>query len=163
MMRIALILLPCCLLISCGGSSSSDTPAAQSSFNNHVVSNGASYTEAQESANSLSTTPEVTGYTLDNTGIVITGTFEASNPSFDYFRFNSGTASHAIVRAFVNGAASNATIKLQCQGYSVTPSVGSASQVTSVAVAPGLVCAVNVYPVVAEAGSTYTIELIATP
>jgi hypothetical protein len=164
MSRVAIAVLSCFVLFGCGGSNSGDdTPSPTPTTYLHIVSSGAAYTEAQETSNSVSGTPENTGYTLDSTGIIITGTFEASSPSYDYFQFNSGTNSNAIVRAFVNGAASASTFKLQCQGYSIAPSVGSASQETKVAVVSGLPCKIIVYPAAAEAGATYTVELIATP
>ncbi len=49
------------------------------------------YSESMEAANSAKKTPEATGYTLETeNGIAIHGSFEASNPTADSYRFNSG-------------------------------------------------------------------------
>jgi hypothetical protein len=164
MFRIAIAVVSSFALLSCGGPGSDSGPVdGPETPYSHVVSGGVTYTEALETSNSNSGSPESTGYALDNSGLTITGTFEASSPSYDYFRFSSAANSKAIVRAFVNGSASASTIKLQCQGYSAMPLIGSASLETDVAVVSGLNCNVVVFPAPAEAGSTYTIELIATP
>ncbi|MDB4986339.1 MAG: hypothetical protein JWN04_1517 [Myxococcaceae bacterium] len=54
--------------------------------------NPTSYTEASESANSDAKSAEATGYTLETAnGLIIHGSFEASAPTDDVYRFNAGT------------------------------------------------------------------------
>lgn len=151
------------LLSGCGGSASGGDPTSTPTptpYAHIVGSSAQQYTEASESSNNVTGTAEATGYTLNSTGIVISGSFEASSPTWDNFSFNSGSAGYATVRAFVNGAASSADIKLQCSGYSALPIGSSASTQDKVAVIAGKTCYVIVYPVAAEAGSSYTIEMI---
>ncbi|HEY6881161.1 MAG TPA: hypothetical protein VI299_24210, partial [Polyangiales bacterium] len=58
--------------------------------------NAASYTESNEATNSSAMSPEATSYTLETAnGIAIHGSFEASNPTADRYRFNSGTLGEA--------------------------------------------------------------------
>ena len=122
----------------------------------HIVGSGAkAYAEKSEVSNACAVTPEDAAYTLDEAGIVISGTFEAATPTVDCFSFKSGTATNALVRVFVNGSASTAP-HLKCSGYSesvVAPATGKGP------VQPNLTCTVGVYPTAAEVGLTYTIEL----
>ena len=70
-------------LVSCGSSGSNDT---SNNANRTIVGDNALlYSEMNEVSNSLFNTPESTSYILDSNGIKITGSFETSNPSPDYY------------------------------------------------------------------------------
>ena len=127
----------------------------------HIVGSGATaYVETNEISNSVSSTPEATGYTLNAAGIAISGTFEASSPTMDYFSFSSGSSSWFVIRTFVNGALSDVNTSYQCSGYSAMSNV---NQEGRVGIPSNLTCNVYVSPTSAEASASYTIEMKSLP
>ena len=90
------------LMLFAGCSKKDDDGAPKT--NDHIVGTAAvKYTESSETANNASSTAESTSYSLDTTGIVINGTFEAGTPTSDYYKFNTGTFTKVDVQVFVNG------------------------------------------------------------
>jgi hypothetical protein len=86
----------------CGGSE--DDGGAPPVDNGSILGAGAAtYAEASEAANGAEAASEVTGYTLDATGLRITGAFEAGSATADAFRFGTGPFTHVDVQLFVNG------------------------------------------------------------
>jgi hypothetical protein len=73
--------------------SSGDAGSNGTGKNSSILGTGAtSYTESSEASNGTVQTPEATGYTLETAaGIAIHGSFEASSPTDDVYRFNAGT------------------------------------------------------------------------
>lgn len=62
-----------------------------------------SYTEYSEAGNNSESVSEITAYTLDTDGIKITGSFEASGVTADYYRFNTGPYGTVTVHVFIDG------------------------------------------------------------
>ena len=112
------------LAVACGGSDGSSGPPVDNS--SILGASAASYAEANEGGNGTEASSEVSGYTLDANGLRITGAFEPSGTTSDYFRINTGAYTQIDIQAFVNGVKQNeqnfqATISLNSfvnDGYS---------------------------------------------
>lgn len=85
--------------ISCGGSSGGN-PANDATS---LGSNFTAYAEKSESNNNAESTSEITPYILDTNGLKISGAFESSGVSYDYYRFNTGTYGTVHVDVYING------------------------------------------------------------
>lgn len=90
--------------LACGGADPDGDPAGGASI---LGDNAATYVEVAESTNSSAASSEVTGYTLDLDGLRIQGTFEPSGPTWDYYRFDTGTFTRVDVQVFVDGVMQN--------------------------------------------------------
>jgi hypothetical protein len=141
------------------GSGSSSTGSGDLTNDPLVGAGAAMYTEANEAGN-LCTTPEVLGYTLDDTGLKIAGTVEAQSPTFDCFRFNPGTFKWAKVKVFVNGAARAVSVSVKCDGYSELSNVATGERF---GVASETLCNLTVKSGASNAGIAYSLELIGSP
>ena len=62
-----------------------------------------SYTESSEAGNNSEGVSEITAYILNTDGIKITGSFEASGVTPDYYRFNTGPYGTVTVHVFIDG------------------------------------------------------------
>lgn len=84
---------------------SKDDAAEPSNSNDHIVgANATQFSEANEAGNNTKETAESTAYLLNSNGIVISGSFEASSPTTDNYKFNTATFSRVDVQVFVEGA-----------------------------------------------------------
>jgi hypothetical protein len=87
--------------VGCGGTEDDGAPPAD---NASILGAGAAtYVEANEGTNGTEAASEVTGYTLDATGLRITGAFEAGSATADAFRFGTGPFTHLDLQLFVDG------------------------------------------------------------
>lgn len=68
-----------------------------------VKADAATYTEANESGNNSHENAEDISYTLDDIGMIISGSFESSDPSNDYYKFNTSTFGRMSVQVFIDG------------------------------------------------------------
>jgi hypothetical protein len=117
MKKQGIIIIMSLLLVACGGS---DTPANDNVDASTLGTVFDTYTEQSEANNDTSSTSELTSYTLNTNGLKITGTFESSNNTWDYYRFNSGSFSTVDVYVLINGViqdANNARIFLSLDNY----------------------------------------------
>jgi hypothetical protein len=104
-MTVKHLLLVASFVILFAACSDDDDPAPGTTDKHIVGQDAEQYTEASESANNTSANAENTAYVLDTEGIVISGSFEASSPSTDNYKFNTATFSRVSVQVFVNNAA----------------------------------------------------------
>jgi hypothetical protein len=71
----------------------------------HIVGATAmNYSETNETNNSTSGNAENTIYTVNEAGIVISGSSESASPTTDFYKFSTGTYGKVDVQVFVNGA-----------------------------------------------------------
>ncbi|MBL7669726.1 MAG: hypothetical protein JNM39_04515 [Bdellovibrionaceae bacterium] len=101
------------ILSACGSSGDSGVSppgpslTEQLASGQHIVGpNPTQYTQKDTRANISSSLAEDTGYTLDHSGLVITGSFEgtaASAGSKHYYKFNTSTFDSLSAQVFING------------------------------------------------------------
>jgi hypothetical protein len=128
----------------------------------------ASYSEASEAGNGNAAGSEVTGYTLDDKGLIISAAFEAGSPTVDTFRFNTGGYSRIHVQTYVNGVKqveANFVVSLRMQsfiddGYSAL--LGSGYFINASLSSSGDFL-IGVFPAAGAAGLSYTVQLVGAP
>ncbi len=154
------------LATGCGDKSKSDDPGSgggtggTTPTDQHIVGSGAAaYAEKSEATNTCAT-PEATDYALNDTGTVITGAVEASNPTPDCFSFASGSATWVKARIFAGDALAKVPVYVQCAGYSQSQNLNG---IERVGVEPNLKCNVIAWPAASDADTAYTIEMRASP
>jgi hypothetical protein len=147
----------------CGGTEEPGAQEEEPAENASILgSDAAAWSEANEAGNSTEAASELTGYSLDAKGLRISGRFEASAPSYDYFRFRIGTSTRIDVQAFINGvkqdeSSSPARLNVNAlvdDGYSTLTGNGYF-------INAGLPVANRDYVlgITGPAGATYTLEL----
>jgi hypothetical protein len=150
--------ITCAALVGGFGCGTATAPPADPVLTNASIlgSGAATYTEASEASN-LCTSPETLGHTLDATGITISGTVEASGPTYDCFRFSAGTYTWAKTKVFVGGVATAISVSVKCDGYSELSNVATGLRY---GVTQGISCNLTVKPTSAQAGISYSVELV---
>lgn len=129
---------------------------------NLVPSSAFQYAEGDDAANSTHGTAEDTTYTLDAIGMAISGSFEASAASSDYYLISTGPYSGLDLRVFVNGVrmpetSGELTTSVDAQiddGYE--PAEGN--DLTAVWVAPQMKYLIGIVPFGAS-GKSYVIQV----
>ena len=148
-------------LVSCGSSGSNDT---SNNANRTIVGDNALlYSEMNEVSNSLFNTPESTSYILDSNGIKITGSFETSNPSPDYYIFYTDTSTGVDIQVFLNGLpvdllSSEIGTSLDAFEDDGLSSLNGLNNARNAWVAPASFFVIDVFAFNA-AGKTYTIQM----
>lgn len=163
--RGCLALLAATLLVLSGCGIGTATPS-DGGTDAHLVSNfPLTYTETAETTNGDTAGAEPTLYALDHYGLVVTGAFEAANPSADCFVFSTGDARFADVAVFValpDGQALTERVSISLDAIDddgIPPFVAS-DAIDDAIVPMQEAWRVCVSTVAAEvAGRTYTIEM----
>jgi len=157
-----------CLLGACDDSG--DGHGGDADGGAHLV--GASpftSSESAEDTNGTTAGAVSTGYTLDADGAVFSGAFEASGPTPDCYRFETGTATDVDVQVFVAGIADEGSPQrvflsldaIADDGYSALTGNG---YFDSAGVAVGKAYRVCLTPSGAgTAGQAYTVEIRKSP
>lgn len=160
------------LVAGCGGDDDDggggDPDASTAAFLGPAA---ARYTEANEVPNGTRATAEMTAYTLTADGIALSGTFEATAPTPDIYRFNTGTFGGATQPDFPGldtltivgslelgqGAAgvSSTLDAFANDGFSTL----SGNKFINAAVTRGVDYVITITPSAAAAGKSYTIQL----
>jgi hypothetical protein len=142
---------------------SSDGPPAEEI---HVVDNSIAdtFAETNEVDNSSRDTPELSEYTLDSSGLIITGSFENGNPTRDIYLFNTGEFQDVDVVVIIDNAiAETLSISLDAfvdDGYSTLGGLGYFYSAWLSNTNVDYILSLN--PSSDLEGKTYTIEIVGT-
>lgn len=150
-----------------GDAMSTDSPSSASQDNGAslVTSAAVQYYENNESANSLTSQAEDTGYVLDQAGLVINGSFEASAMTSDFYKFNTGTFNKISVQVYIDGQkqtelSHSTMISLNAavdDGYSTLMGNGYFIRAW---IQPSKVWVIDILPPSSPSAQNYSIELV---